>query len=134
VLKSYDIPVRTFDTDIMGTVNLLESLRGSKKVKSIVVVTSDKSYRNKGWENPYREIDELGGRDPYSASKSCADIVVNSYRESFFKRASVGLSSVRAGNIIGGGDFAGNRLIPDLVRSLMKQEPLHIRNPDSVRP
>lgn len=134
VLKSFEVPVETFSTNVMGTVNILESLRGAKNIKSIVVVTSDKSYKNKGWEYPYREIDELGGRDPYSASKSCADVVVNSYRESFFTGAGIGLSSVRAGNIIGGGDFADNRLIPDLVRSLMKEEPLRIRNPDSVRP
>ena len=134
VLHSYDAPVETFEVNVMGTVNLLESLRNEKNTKSVVVVTSDKSYKNRGWDYPYREIDELGGRDPYSASKSCADIVVNSFRESFFRDNGMGLSSVRAGNIIGGGDFGENRLIPDMIRSLMKSEPLRIRNPDSVRP
>ena len=134
VLHSYDAPAETFEVNVMGTVNLLESLRNEKNTKSVVVVTSDKSYKNRGWDYPYREIDELGGRDPYSASKSCADIVVNSFRESFFRDNGTGLSSVRAGNVIGGGDFGENRLIPDVIRSLMKSEPLRIRNPDSVRP
>lgn len=134
VLRSYDFPVETFETNVMGTVNLLESSVRTKGVKSVVVMTSDKTYRNKGWEYPYRETDELGGRDPYSASKSCADIVVNSYRESFFGDAGIGLSSARAGNVIGGGDFAERRLVPDILRSLLKDEPLQLRNPLSVRP
>lgn len=134
VLHSYDAPVETFEVNVMGTVNLLESLRNVRNTKSVVVVTSDKSYKNRGWDYPYRETDELGGTDPYSASKSCADIVVNSFRERFFRDNGMGLSSVRAGNVIGGGDFGENRLIPDVIRSLMKSEPLRIRNPDSVRP
>ena len=134
LLKSYEIPIETFETNVMGTVNLLEASRQTNSVKAVVVMTSDKTYKNKGWEYPYREIDELGGRDPYSASKSCADLIVSSYRNSFFRRAGIGLSAVRAGNVIGGGDFSESRLIPDTIRSLIKNEPLQLRNPQSVRP
>ena len=134
VLDSYDNPVETFDTNVTGTVNLLNELRSVESVKTIIVMTSDKSYRNHEWVYPYRENDELGGRDPYSASKSCQDIVVDSFRESYFCNSGVGISSIRAGNVIGGGDWAPFRIIPDLVRGLVRDETVKIRNPNSVRP
>jgi CDP-glucose 4,6-dehydratase len=134
VLDSYNNPVETFDTNVTGTVNLLNELRYVESVKTIIVMTSDKSYRNNEWVYPYREGDELGGKDPYSASKSCQDIVVNSFMESYFSNSGVGISSIRAGNVIGGGDWAPFRIIPDLVRSLVRGETAKIRNPSSVRP
>ncbi|MEM0136392.1 MAG: CDP-glucose 4,6-dehydratase [Thermoplasmatales archaeon] len=134
VLSAYKDPVETFDINVTGTVNVLNSLRKIKSVKTILVMTSDKSYLNKEWEYPYREIDELGGIDPYSASKSCQDIVVNSFRESYFEDNGVSVSSVRAGNAIGGGDWAAFRIVPDIVKALSKNEPVKIRNPSSVRP
>ena len=134
VLNSYDEPFETFDTNVTGTVSLLDELRKVKSIETIIVVTSDKSYRNEEWVYPYREIDALGGKDPYSASKSCQDIVVNSFRESYFSNSGVGISSIRAGNVIGGGDWADYRIIPDIIRSIVKGETLKIRNPNSVRP
>lgn len=134
VLESYGDPLATFHTNVNGTVNLLNELRKTDSVKTIVVVTSDKSYRNKEWVYPYRENDELGGKDPYSASKSCQDIVVNSFRESYFADSGVGISSVRAGNVIGGGDWAKDRIVPDIVRGIVSNQPVRIRNPNSVRP
>ncbi len=134
VLESYDNPVETFDVNVTGTVNILNELTKCRSVKTIIVVTSDKTYRNNEWVYPYREVDALGGRDPYSASKSCQDIVVASFRDSFFKEKGVGISSIRAGNVIGGGDFAKYRIIPDIVRAIGNNDTLRIRNPDSVRP
>ena len=134
VLNSYDEPLETFDTNVTGTVNLLNELRKVNGIETIVVMTSDKAYRNEEWVYPYREIDILGGKDPYSASKSCQDIVVNSFRESYFCKSSVGISSIRAGNVIGGGDWADYRIVPDIIRSIVKGETLKIRNPNSVRP
>ncbi|MFG1415194.1 MAG: CDP-glucose 4,6-dehydratase [Thermoplasmataceae archaeon] len=134
VLDSYDDPVYTFDTNVTGTVNLLNELRQVDSVKTIIVMTSDKSYRNNEWVYPYRENDFLGGKDPYSASKSCQDIVVDSFRESYFSNTGVGISSVRAGNVIGGGDWAPHRIIPDLVRSIVNGKKAKLRNPDSIRP
>ena len=134
VLESYDNPVDTFDVNVTGTVNLLNEMRKVGSVKVIIVMTSDKSYRNNEWLYPYRENDVLGGRDPYSASKSCQDIVVDSFRESYFLNSEVGISSVRAGNVIGGGDWAPHRIIPDLVRGIMSKETVKIRNPYSIRP
>ena len=134
VLESYNNPLETFHTNVTGTVNLLNELRKTDGVKTIVVVTSDKSYRNNEWVYPYRESDELGGRDPYSASKSCQDIVVHSFRESYFADSGVGISSVRAGNVIGGGDWAKDRIVPDIVRGIVDEQPIRIRNPMSVRP
>jgi CDP-glucose 4,6-dehydratase len=134
VLDSYDNPVETFDTNVTGTVNLLNELRQIDSVKTIIVMTSDKSYRNNEWVYPYRETDVLGGRDPYSASKSCQDIVVDSFRDSYFSNMGVGISSVRAGNVIGGGDWAPHRIIPDLVRGIVNGEKVKIRSPDSIRP
>ena len=134
VLESYDNPVETFDTNVMGTVGLLEILRRVGSVKIIVVMTSDKVYRNNECVYPFREIDPLGGKDPYSASKSCQDIIVNSFRESYFDSMGVSISSIRAGNVIGGGDWGANRIVPDVVRGLTEGNIIRIRNPDSVRP
>lgn len=134
VLESYDDPVETFDVNVTGTVNILNVLTKCKSVRTITVVASDKSYHNNEWVYPYREVDALGGKDPYSASKSCQDIVVDSFRDSFFKEKGVGISSIRAGNVIGGGDFAKYRIIPDIVRAIGNNNTLRIRNPDSVRP
>jgi len=134
VLESYDNPLETFDTNVIGAVNLLNELRKVDSVKATIVVTSDKSYRNKEWVYPYRENDELGGRDPYSASKSCQDIVVQSFRESYFSDSGIALSSARAGNVIGGGDWAKDRIVPDIVRGIVDGLPIIIRNPKSVRP
>ena len=125
VLESYDNPVDTFDVNVTGTVNLLNEVRKVGSAKVITVMTSDKSYRNNEWVYPYRENDVLGGKDPYSASKSCQDIVVNSFRESYFYHSGIALSSIRAGNVIGGGDWAPFRIIPDLVRDLLFQLRLH---------
>ena len=127
VLDSYDNPVNTFDSNVTGTVNLLNELRQVDSVKTIIVMTSDKSYRNNEWIYPYRENDILGGRDPYSASKSCQDIVVNSFRDSYFSNLGVGISSVRAGNVIGGGDWAAHRIIPDIVRGVVQDRPFTIK-------
>ena len=134
VLRSYDSPAETFDTNIMGTVNLLDILRKTKSTRVIVVMTSDKVYKNNEWVYPYREIDPLSGKDPYSASKSCQDIVVSSFRESYFARLNVNVSTLRAGNVIGGGDWGEHRIIPDLVRGLTENKIVKIRNPESVRP
>jgi CDP-glucose 4,6-dehydratase len=134
VLESYNDPMDTFDINVIGTVNLLNELRKVNSVKTIVVVTSDKSYQNNEWVYPYRENDILGGKDPYSASKSCQDIVASSFRNSFLNDLGVGISAVRAGNVIGGGDWAEYRIIPDIVRGIMNDESIKIRNPDSVRP
>jgi len=134
VLESYDNPVDTFDVNVTGTVNLLNEVRKVGSAKVIIVMTSDKSYRNNEWVYPYRENDVLGGKDPYSASKSCQDIVVNSFREGYFYHSGIAISSIRAGNVIGGGDWAPFRIIPDLVRGIAKGETVKIRNPNSVRP
>ncbi len=135
VLESYDNPVDTFDINVNGTVNLLNELRKIDGVKTIVVVTSDKSYRNnENGHTCYIESDALGGKDPYSASKSCQDIVVNSFRDNYFSTSGIGISSVRAGNVIGGGDWAKYRIVPDIVRGIENNETIKIRNPNSVRP
>jgi CDP-glucose 4,6-dehydratase len=134
VLESYDNPVETFETNVMGTVNLLESLRRVGSAKVIVVMTSDKVYKNNGSSYSYREADPLGGKDPYSASKSSQDIVVNSFRESYFDSMGISISSIRAGNVIGGGDWGAHRIVPDVVRGLTEGKIIRIRNPDSVRP
>ena len=134
VLESYDNPVDTFDVNVTGTVNLLNEVRKVGSAKVIIVMTSDKSYRNNEWVYPYRENDVLGGKDPYSASKSCQDIVVNSFRESYFCHSGIAISSIRAGNVIGGGDWAPFRIVPDLVRGIVKGKTVKIRNPNSVRP
>ncbi len=133
VRRSYREPAETFAVNVQGTANLLEAVRKTPSVRVCQVITSDKCYENLEREAPYRETDALGGRDPYSASKACAELVVASYRRSFFQDG-VSLASVRAGNVIGGGDWAEDRIVPDCVRSLMRGKPIVVRNPASVRP
>lgn len=139
VRESYKNPVETYSTNVMGTVNFFEAVRNCKCVKAVINVTSDKCYENKEWIWSYRENDPMGGYDPYSSSKGCAELVTNAYLKSFFnpdnyKEHGISLASVRAGNVIGGGDWAEERLIPDCVRSLVENKPLVIRYPDAVRP
>jgi len=135
VRTSYNEPKLTFDTNIGGSVNVLEAVLQCNSVKSLVYVTSDKCYKNKEWIWGYRENDELGGVDPYSASKACAELVFESYKQCFFKaRMDMGISSVRAGNVIGGGDWADNRIVPDCARAIMSGKDIEIRNPDATRP
>ena len=135
VRYSYDEPKITFDTNVLGAVNLLEAIRAINTVKSLVFVTSDKCYWNKEWVWGYRENDELGGHDPYSASKAAAELVFSSYQDSFFqKQTKVQAASARAGNVIGGGDFSMDRIVPDCIRALASGEEIVLRNPESTRP
>ena len=135
VRLSYDEPKLTFETNVTGSINVLEAVRDTKSVKSLIYVTSDKCYKNKEWIWGYRENDELGGHDPYSASKAAAEIVFSSYMDSFFsKNNNIGIASVRAGNVIGGGDWALDRIIPDCIRSVMNEKEIEIRNPQATRP
>jgi len=135
VLASYDDPVGTFATNVMGTVHLLDAVRRTPSVKACVVVTSDKCYENREWDWGYRENDPMGGHDPYSASKGASELVVSSYQRSFFKGdGTAWVASCRAGNVIGGGDWAANRLVPDAMRALARGEALVVRNPGSIRP
>lgn len=127
-------PKATFDINVGGTVNLLEALRSCRSVRAIVVITSDKCYENREWMFSYRETDHLGGHDPYSASKGAAEIAVSSYERSFFNVSGVGLATARAGNVIGGGDWGPDRIIPDAVRALERGEAVAVRNPNSIRP
>lgn len=134
VRKSYRNPLETFETNIMGTVNLFETLRLEGTAKVVINVTSDKCYKNQEWVWGYREIDVLGGNDPYSSSKACSELITNAYRKSFFEDIGLYCSSVRAGNVIGGGDWAEDRLVPDIISSIIKKIPPIIRNPNSIRP
>ena len=135
VRASYEDPKRTFDTNVGGSVNVLEAVRLTPGVRALVYVTSDKCYRNKEWVWGYRENDELGGDDPYSASKAAAELVIASYSHSFFdRRQDFGAASVRAGNVIGGGDWSANRIVPDCIRAVKAGEAIVLRNPDSTRP
>ncbi len=134
VRESYNIPVDTFTTNVIGTVNVMEAVRQAETVRAIIIVTTDKCYENQEWVWPYRENDRLGGHDPYSSSKSCAEIAAAAYRDSFFTEAGIQLASVRAGNVIGGGDWAADRLIPDFLRAIDSDETLRIRSPNAVRP
>ncbi|WP_449245246.1 CDP-glucose 4,6-dehydratase [Desulfobacca acetoxidans] len=139
VRRSYVDPLETYATNIMGTVNLLEAVRQNPGVKAVIVVTSDKCYENREWCWGYREIDPVGGSDPYSSSKGCAELITAAYRNSFFSansysRHGAALASVRAGNVIGGGDWAEDRLIPDLVKAFAKGEKAKIRYPNAQRP
>lgn len=134
VRESYANPVYTYDVNVMGTVNVLESIRHTNSVKSFVNVTTDKVYRNQEREEGYRENEELNGFDPYSNSKSCSELVTSSYRDSFLQDKEISVSTMRAGNVIGGGDFAKDRLIPDCVRAIENGTPIILRNPTSVRP
>ena len=134
VRESYKAPVETFAANVIGTVNVLEAARQCGTAKAIVNITTDKCYENKEWQWPYRENDRLGGHDPYSASKACAEIVAAAYRNSFLANADIHIASARAGNVVGGGDWAMDRLIPDFLRALDTQETLTIRSPHAVRP
>jgi len=134
VRDSYKDPVYTYETNVMGTVNILECVRNSTCVKSFLNVTTDKVYKNKEWEWGYRENEELDGYDPYSNSKSCSELVTHSYKNSFFVDGRIAVSTARAGNVIGGGDFANDRIIPDCIRAVRKQEAIIVRNPYSTRP
>ncbi len=131
---SYKSPVYTYETNVMGTVNVLECIRKTECVRSFVNVTTDKVYHNREWCWGYRESDKLNGYDPYSNSKSCSELVTSSYRNSFLEKMGVAVSSARSGNVIGGGDFAVNRIIPDCVRAAFRKEKIRVRNPQSVRP
>lgn len=134
VRDSYKNPVYTYETNVIGTVNILECVRNSDCVKSFLNVTTDKVYLNKEWEWGYRENEELDGFDPYSNSKSCSELVTHSYKNSFFADGRVAISTARAGNVIGGGDFANDRIIPDCIRAAQKHEDIIVRNPYSTRP
>lgn len=135
VRLSYEQPKSTFDTNVGGSVSVLEAVRSTPSVRVLVYVTSDKCYRNKEWSWGYRENDELGGHDPYSASKAAAEIVFSAYWDSYFSaRPGFGAGSVRAGNVIGGGDWSKDRIVPDAIRSLRNQEAVRIRNPWATRP
>jgi len=135
VRRSFADPRETFETNVMGTVNVLEAVRATPSVRVMVIVTSDKCYENRGWEWGYREDEAMGGHDPYSSSKGAAELVTSAYRRSFFSEpASPVLATARAGNVIGGGDWGDERLVPDLVRAALDGSTLHIRNPTAVRP
>ena len=134
VRDSYKDPVGTYSTNVMGTVNICEAVRKTETVKSFLNVTTDKVYENKEWEWGYRENEPLDGYDPYSNSKSCSELVTHAYKNSFFKDDRVAVSTARAGNVIGGGDFANDRIIPDCIRAAIKQEDIIVRNPYSTRP
>lgn len=134
VITSYEQPKYTYETNVMGTVNILECVRLSKNVKSVLNVTTDKVYKNNEWCWGYRENEPLDGYDPYSNSKSCSELVTHSYKSSFFDSMGIAVSTARAGNVIGGGDFADNRIIPDCVRAAVKGEDIIVRNPNSTRP
>lgn len=136
---SYINPLETYSTNIMGTVNVLEAARMTKSVRVVIIVTSDKCYRNNEWLWGYRENEPMGGHDPYSSSKGCAELVTSAYRNSYFnkkefERYGTGIASVRAGNVIGGGDWSEDRLIPDIMKAFMKGRPVIIRSPDAIRP
>ena len=134
VRYSYDAPIETYEVNVIGTAKVLEVARSCPNLKAIVNITTDKCYENDGRQYGYKESDPMGGYDPYSSSKGCAELVTSSYRSSFFQDQGVGLASVRAGNVIGGGDWADNRLIPDILRSFEKSETVVIRNPGATRP
>lgn len=139
VRRSYEDPIGTYTTNVIGTANVLEAIRGSKSIRAIVVITTDKCYENREWIWPYREADRLGGHDPYSSSKACAELVVSAYRDSYFPKANyaehgVAIASARAGNVIGGGDWSKDRLVPDIMRAFASNQTLMIRNPNAVRP
>jgi CDP-glucose 4,6-dehydratase len=135
VRRSYAEPVATYATNVMGTVNVLDAARQASALKAVVIVTSDKCYENLGQDSGYREGDRLGGRDPYSSSKACAELVVEAYRQSFFGGGDAPcIGSVRAGNVIGGGDWARDRLVPDAMRAFLSGETLRVRNPGAIRP
>lgn len=139
VRLSYEIPLETFDINVMGTGHVLDAVRALEKTCVVIIITTDKVYDNKEWIYPYRENDNLGGYDPYSTSKACAELLANSYRNSFFNidnytKHNKAIASARAGNVIGGGDWSKDRIIPDIIRSLNENKSIHIRNPLAIRP
>lgn len=134
VRASYLNPVNTYATNVMGTVHLLEAARFTPSVRAVVVVTTDKCYENREWEWGYRESEPMGGHDPYSNSKGCAELVTDAYRRSFFADSQTAVATARAGNVIGGGDWAADRLIPDILRAFSEDQPAVVRNPHSIRP
>lgn len=134
VRRSYQQPLETYATNVMGTVHVLEASREAGSVRAIVNVTTDKCYENREWPWGYREIEPMGGHDPYSSSKACAELVSSAYRRSFLESAGIALATARAGNVIGGGDWAADRLVPDVLRALENGEPVQIRNPHAIRP
>lgn len=134
VRYSYAAPVETYAVNVMGTINVLEAARRMASVKAIVNITTDKCYENREWVWPYREDEALGGYDPYSSSKACAELVTSAYRRSFMNAAGIQLASARAGNVIGGGDWADDRLIPDFLRAIDAAKPITIRSPNAIRP
>ena len=134
VRESYTSPISTYATNVMGTAHVLDSLRESKSARVAVMITTDKVYRNNEWYWPYREEDALGGHDPYSASKAASEIVIDSYRKAFLADKHIAVASARAGNVIGGGDWSADRLIPDAVRAWQQHRILDIRRPDAIRP
>jgi CDP-glucose 4,6-dehydratase len=134
VRSSYRDPVETYSTNVMGTVNILEALRSAKSVRVAIIVTSDKCYENTGSDKGYREGDPMGGFDPYSSSKGCAELVTSAYRRSFFADSFTHIASARGGNVIGGGDWSQDRLVPDAIASILEGKPVLVRNPKAVRP
>ncbi len=134
VRESYRDPIGTYATNVMGTAHVLDAIRKSLGVRGVVVVTTDKCYENREWIWGYREDEAMGGYDPYSSSKGCAELVTAAYRKSYFRDTKTAVATARAGNVIGGGDWAADRLVPDLVRAFVEKRPVIIRNPDSVRP
>tara|TARA_Y100001968_G_scaffold322290_1_gene358102 strand:+ start:4224 stop:5270 length:1047 start_codon:yes stop_codon:yes gene_type:complete len=134
VKEGYKDPVNTYSTNVMGTVNIIQIARYLPRLQSLVVITTDKVYKNKEWKYPYRENDELGGYDPYSSSKAATEIAVSSFRDSFFKNKSLSITTARAGNVIGGGDWSPDRLIPDAIRAWRSSQKLIIRHPSFIRP
>ena len=134
VRKSYNEPKLTFDTNLSGSINVMEAALKTKSLKALVMITSDKCYKNKEWLWGYRENDEFGGDDPYSASKAAAEIAIHSYKKSFFDKINTGFASARAGNVIGGGDWSENRIIPDTIKALSQKKSVIVRNPNSTRP
>jgi CDP-glucose 4,6-dehydratase len=134
VRRSYLEPVETFETNVMGTVNVLEAAKSVNSLKAIVNVTTDKCYENREWVWGYREDEPMGGHDPYSSSKGCVELLSAAYRRSFLNEAGIALATARAGNVIGGGDWSTDRLLPDILRSIRNGDPVEIRNPNSTRP
>lgn len=134
VRASYEDPVGTYATNVMGTVHLLDAVRNAPSVRAVCIVTTDKCYENREWVWGYREDEPMGGHDPYSNSKGCAELAVSAYRRSFFSNGKVAVATGRAGNVIGGGDWAADRLIPDILRSVADRQPVRIRNPLAIRP
>lgn len=134
VRHSYTDPLGTYSTNVMGAVNLFEAVRNTSSVKAVLNITTDKCYKNREWVWGYREDEPMGGHDPYSSSKGCVELISDSYRNSFLQKIGIGLGTARAGNVIGGGDWAKDRIVPDAIRAFIKKEPLLVRNPLSTRP